>query len=270
MKIDGFSISQTNNDEHFQFHTECKDLVNEFDPAVLKIKPQFDAYLKNYAKVDEALRKIFKSYITEEIQVADSKRDLTFRGMADTNKAALNYFKPDVVEAAKRIKIVLDTYGNVGRKPLNEETSAIYNLLQELNGKYSKDVKTVGLQEWVSELEKNNSDFDRLVKSRYEETADRTDLVLRDVRKQLDIDYHTIIERINALMIVEGGDVLENFTRRLNVVIGKYANTIAQRLGKSKSKNRQQKTGSVADPAAPDDDPADLDGDINRGKQESL
>jgi hypothetical protein len=35
------------------------------------------------------------------------------------------------VQPAKRLEIVLITYGNLARPPFNEQTSGIYNLMQE-------------------------------------------------------------------------------------------------------------------------------------------
>jgi hypothetical protein len=45
-------------------------------------------------------------------------------------------------------------YGGIDKKPLNEQTSAGYNILQELNGKYAA-----------------------LMKQRFDEAAARTDIV---------------------------------------------------------------------------------------------
>jgi len=75
MKINKISLRYLRNDTHFQFHTEFKDLAQKHDPQALKVKPQYDAYLPLYDKVDLALKKINKSAITEKIQDADKARD---------------------------------------------------------------------------------------------------------------------------------------------------------------------------------------------------
>ena len=235
MKIDNIHLAHLRNDEHFQFQTEFRDLVNKFNAEELSVRPQFSAYLPLYAQEDEAFKKIVKSAITAEIQEADKRRDLLFRGMIDANKSTLNHFQKEKQDAAKRLKVLFDTYGNVAQKPLNEETSALYNLLQDLRGKYADDAEKTHLDEWADELETANKDFDRLVKDRYEESAEKTDLVLKQVRAQVDDAYRTITDRIDALVIVEGQDKYEGFIKNLNVVIDKYKNTIAQRAGRKKS-----------------------------------
>jgi hypothetical protein len=137
---------------------------------------------------------------------------------------------------------VFNTYGglNLARRPLNEQTSALYNLLQELNGAYAADIHTLNITKWVEELEANNRTFDELVKTRYDEKAQRTDLVVREVRIDVDAAYRTIIERIEALVIVEGLENYEAFIRRLNVVITKYNNILAQRQGRRSPLNPPQ------------------------------
>ena len=131
MKINKISLRHLRNDTHFQFHTEFKDLAQKHNPQALKIKPQYEAYLPIYDKVDLALKKINKSAITEKIQNADKARDEIWGDLVETNTAALRHFDPEVREAAKQLKIVFDTYGNIAKKPLNDQTSATYNILQE-------------------------------------------------------------------------------------------------------------------------------------------
>jgi hypothetical protein len=63
-----------------------------------------------------------------------------------------------------------------------------------------------------------------LVKERFDETAARTtDIVMKQARAQLDEVYKTIVERINALAVVEGVATYEAFIKTLNAVIAKYA-----------------------------------------------
>jgi uncharacterized protein YegL len=134
------------------------------------------------------------------------------------------HFSKHIAESAHKVKIVLDTYGNVARKTLNEETSAIYNLVQDLRSdKYGNETRDASLMTWVDELEKRNKAFEALVKERFDETAHKTDIVLKAARAELGKVYHSIEERINALAIVEGTADYEEFIRTMNAVVAKYA-----------------------------------------------
>ena len=232
MKTQKFRLAGLRNDEHFQFHTELRDLVNKFGAKTLKVQDLFTAYLAAYNDEDEALKKVVKSALTTDIQEADARRDMLFRGMVDMSKAFLNHFNPEVQKAASRLKILFDTYGNLAKKPLNEETSAVYNLLQDINGKYAADAALVNITDWAAELGASNEAFSRLVQDRYEETAAKTDLVLRLCRTKVDEAYRAITERIDALIVVEGEAAYREFMRHLNAVVDKYNAALSRRLDK--------------------------------------
>jgi hypothetical protein len=72
-------------------------------------------------------------------------------------------------------------------------------------------------------LEKRNKAFEALVKERFDETAHKSDIVLKEARAELDKVYHSIEERINALALVEGTADYEEFIRTMNAVVAKYA-----------------------------------------------
>jgi len=128
---------------------------------------------------------------------------------------------------------VFDTYGNVSVKPLDEETSALYNVLEDLKGKYAADATTVGLTGWMTELGKANADFETLMRARYDEAALKTDLVLKEVRVKIDEAYRVITERINAAIIIEGETTYRDFVSTLNTVIKRYSDILAQRKGRA-------------------------------------
>lgn len=244
VKINKIYAYDLRNDAHFQFHTEFRNLVQSEGADNLKITAQFEAWLPLYEKEDTALKKITKSAITAQIQEADKARDDIYLGMVETNTAALRHFSEEVRSAAARLKIVFDTYGDVARKPLNEQTSAVYNILQELKGKYAPDTVSVGIGSWVSELEVRNNAFADLMRERFDETASRSDIVLKEARAEVDAAYFAIRERINALVVVEGVSAYENFIRTLNAVIAKYALLTKSRGGRGSKQNQQQQEAS--------------------------
>ena len=240
MKINNiFSQTKLKNGEFFQFHCEFRALIESYGAETLKIKPQFEAWIPLYDLMDEGYKKINKSSFTLEIGDKDKLRDDTYLSMLDINKAMLRHFKPEKADAARRLKIVFDTYGRgkVAKKAYNEQTSAMHNMLQELKGKYAPHVATVGLDEWVEELEKRNNDLAELIRERFGEMAQKSDVNLRKAREDLDKQYRVIVERINALVIVEGPDTWEQFIKTLNVIIAKYMTNVAKRVGNNKRKS---------------------------------
>ena len=242
MNIATITTKHLRNDEHFQFHTEFKDIVLQYGAKKLKIAAQFNAYLTLYGKEDEGIKKIRKSAITGELHKADKARDEIWRGMIHMNQAMLRHFNPEVQAAARRLKVVFDTYGNVAQKPLNEQTSAVYNILQELQGPYAADAETASLTCWVVELKARNETFGQLMKDRLDEAVLKTDVVLREARALLDEAYHAITTRVNALAEVEGSAEYEQFIRTVNLNIEKYVTALHHHHHKKKAMNDEQGT----------------------------
>jgi len=242
MKTQSIELSKMRNDEHFQFHTEFIKLVTRSGAANLKVEAPFEAYLQFYRRADEALKKIPKSALTEEIHKADKRRDKAFRGLVDKNRASLKHFRLEVQEAAKRLSILFKTYGKLGSKPLNEQTSGVYNMMQELRGAYADALDNVGLQDWANELEAANNDFAMLYRLRLDESAQKTKAVLKQERKNMDTAYRQLTERLNARVVLESEPTLHGFIDSLNTLIAKYKTLMAQRAGKAKAKRQTAST----------------------------
>lgn len=224
LKIIDFHTNHLRNDAHYQFMTEVRDLIDGQTAAALKIGPQFAAFTALHEREDEALRKIPKSAFTKKIHEADGERDRTLSGMTEVNRGMCKHYSAAISDAALRVQVALDAYKNTASRAINEETSAVYNLVQELKSPtYSADVQTVTLAGWVNELERRNNAVESLVKSRFNEKADKTDIVLREARLAEDAAYKEICDIINARIVIEGEADYENFVKTLNVVIKKYA-----------------------------------------------
>jgi hypothetical protein len=236
MKIDRIDKTRLRNDEHFQFHTEFRDLVAKEGAQNIKAEAQFAAYLPLYAKEDEGIKRVSKSIFTAKIHEADKARDDICTGMMEINEASTKHYSQAVSEAAKKLKILFDTYGNISQKPLNEQTSAVYNILQELKGDYAQAAQTVGISGWATELEARNNAFDVLVKERYDEAAARSDVVVKSARAELDTAYDAIAERVNAYAVIEGGELYERFIKTFNSVISKYNAIVNARHGRKNHK----------------------------------
>lgn len=234
MKIKEFALSRLRNEEHFQFLTSFRDLVEVSNPVNLKIEVLFGTFPPAYANELEALNIIRKNAISDDLIEADDVRDNVFRGMCDAVKSSLNHFNAEVRAAAKRLQVVLDTYGNLAAKSYDAETGALNSLINDFTGTYAADVATVGLTGWVTELAAKNKAYDDLKNQRYSDEASKTILRMREERVKTDALYHQLVERINALIVVEGEAAYAGFASELNKRIEGYDNTLSLRRGKGK------------------------------------
>jgi hypothetical protein len=254
MQIEGIKLSRLHNGEHFQFHTTFRDLVKAAGPAQLRVEPLWAQWLAVYARLDEALKKIRKSERTARIDELDRARDEVFRGLSDTVRGALHHFKPAAREAAGRLAIVLDTYGNVAKMTLDDETAMIYNLLKDMtDARHAADVEELGLAGWIGELDRLNVALSKLMIERYDEGTERTPLVLRRVRGEMDDAYRAVARRIDALQEVSGSEAgapWAAFIAELNEVIVRADNLLAQRAGRAAAARKKEEEANGANAAA--------------------
>jgi len=222
--INKIFLRSQRNDAHFQFHTEVAALIREIGAGMLFIGDLAPKYAAQLSTLDDALKVIVKSPITEELLDADKARDETYRGLAALVKAMSCDTDPAARAAAHRVQIVLDTYGNVAVKNYEEETGAVYNLVQDLkSAKYAGDVAAAGLTVWVDRLARLNNAFTTLLTSRDNETAARSHIVVKDARRDIDNTYRKIAFRVNSHV---GGEVgaaeISAFVTKMNIIIKRF------------------------------------------------
>ncbi|MDR0604393.1 MAG: DUF6261 family protein [Bacteroidales bacterium] len=239
LEINSINLKAFHHDEHFQLMTELKDLINTVTASRLKIDDEYTEFLVVYEQEDVSMRKILKSPVTSQRQQADKKRDATYSGLSGTVESAMFHFDPLKVAAAGRLNIVFKTYGNVARKSYNEATAAIHNILVDLRGKYATDIEILGLKEWVDELEIENNAFEELMKVRFTELEEKTDLKAKEVREKMDKIYALIVKRINAIFLIEKDLVYKTFIRQWNTRLKVYNDILAQRKGRAEAKKKE-------------------------------
>jgi len=235
MSINKIHSNNLRNDEHFQFTSDNIDLLREYGPNTLGVNTLFDEYVLRFADEDEALKKILKSDYTRQLNLLDTARDNDFYVILTVVTAYLRHFMQEIREAATRLKIALDTFGNIARKGLNEQTSATTNLLQELKGKYKNEVALCRVKDVTDNMEMNNLEFIRVMKLRDDEITGRTEVVLREARAKVDETFSEICKRIDALVIVEGSAKYAEYIKKLNNLIDRHTKALKMRRGAAKA-----------------------------------
>ncbi|MCX6232869.1 MAG: DUF6261 family protein [Bacteroidetes bacterium] len=233
MKINNIHLVSLRNAEHYQFQTEFKNLVEKSTALALGIDARFQNYLSKYTEESEALVYITKNSQTDALVNADSHRDQIFRGLCDTVKAACNHFVPAKAEAAKKLMIIFDTYGNLTSEAYNEETAKINSLYKELNENHAAEINLLAITDWVEELKAGNLKFENIKNERYNEESAKTTLRMKQVRIEIDKQYQEIINLINALILVNGESQYKDFVTEMNHRIVNSKEIIAKRKAKS-------------------------------------
>lgn len=233
MKIEKMKLSSLRNEEHTQLVAELVALLTKAEPAQLHIEVQVNNLKKLWADENQALLVVRKSATSDLMVDANIERGNIYRGVAGAVKSSVNHFNADKQAAAKRVAILLSQYGNVAAKPYNEETVIINKLLAEAKGAYKADFDLLGLTDWMIELELKNNAFDQLVKSRYDEVSGKTDLKMREVRTQVDTAIRELVDRLNALVLINGIEGYQNLISDINTRFEKFEQLVLQRQGRA-------------------------------------
>ncbi|MDR2882799.1 MAG: DUF6261 family protein [Alistipes sp.] len=236
MKIKRIHLISLHNDEYWQFITRLADHIKASGAAAIKIEALHTRFVELYGQLDAAYKKIVKSALSADIDAADRARDEVFRGMKDVVASALRHFKPEVKQAARRVKIVLDGYGDVTALGKSAQTAAVTNLLGDLaDTKHANDCAMLDLIPWIGELDKRNIAVERLMETRFDEATARTDLSMREVRLAMDALYGQIVFRVESLQEVLGtepGAPWRAFIEVMNTIVEYTDNIVAQRRGR--------------------------------------
>jgi hypothetical protein len=235
-KIIRFHYELARNEAHVSYHEAVTGVLNTHTPDALGVRAQYDIYTAAYAQEVEALDIVRRSELTTEIEQQDRQRDIVYRGFADTVKGATKHFDFNRREAALKIKNVVGSYGNIAHKAADQETAAIDDLLRELLAeKYRSFINLLNLNEWLEQLRSENENFKALVKDRYNETSERPDVTMKKTRKAVDAAFRTLLNQIDALVLVQGLANYDRFIHEINAISEHYRNILAQEEGERKA-----------------------------------
>jgi hypothetical protein len=242
MKLEISNCAQFTHSLHYPFVSEFGELIGKQDIQAWDIAPQVNKFNSLLLQESECYKIVRKSNFSELKEEADNARDSILIGIKDFIKTSLRHFSPEVKDAAKKIKIVLDTYNHpvqMADQPYDAETKSIENFLRDLNESYSEDVKIIGLTEWLTELGILNDKFVQLVKADHEKGAKKSDLRMVEIRKNVDRAWKDIILLIKADIIRYGEEKYLNFIAEWNELVKHYNDVWAQEQGRKKAKKEK-------------------------------
>jgi hypothetical protein len=242
--IETFDLGKTRNETHTGFHEEMNHVFTKNNPDVLGYRPLYDRYQIALDHEKQSLDFIRKSSLTVKINEQDQKRDTVYRGFVNTVKGATNHYDAEHREAARILSDIFKHYGNMARKPLNDETIALNNLMDELRKPALYQALTLlGLTNWLDKLQEENDLLTALMRERYIEISQQTSYRMEETRKETDKYYHAIVNHIENLHLSEI-PIDESFIKELNAVIEHFKRILAQELAERKKSSDETETDS--------------------------
>ena len=222
------------NELYFEHVLDVIRLVETYEINIAMFGGEFERLKTLCNKLDEVLEQVKLSEYTAKIEKLDSKRESQYGMLRDLIKASLKDDEEEVSEAATILSHVFKTYGRMDKKTYDEETAAIYNLVEDLQGKYAEQIETLGLQSKVEKLKNTNIEFKNLMNLRDTEKSLKIKDRAVDIRKEIDKCYGNIVRCIEAKTILDSNHGLTPFINELNTNIDRYSNILAIKDGKKK------------------------------------
>jgi len=245
MKVNPFNLTKLTGASHLQLMTDVNTMLTDAKvPADKAFGTLYTVFIAALTAEGESQKTELGSQFAKQLEDADLLRDNRYRGLALTVEANLYHKTTTLVDSARRVMRVIDQFGNPTNKPLNDETSILSSIVAELETTYVADVTALGLTTWVAALKEANTNFATLTASRNTEQAARTALPMKDCRKVLDAAYKHLVERLNALVNINGTATYGSLVDKLNERLDYFRNLVAVKEG------RASKTDDKAKPEA--------------------
>jgi hypothetical protein len=222
------------NETHVEFNESINKVFVKFNPQTMGFAPLYNLYMTALNNELDSLDFIRKSELTKIIHDQDHSRDTIFSGLKEAIKSDAKHFDPNYRAAANSLLNVFNSYGNISKKTLDDETAAIKDLLRELQQPaLTAAVTTLGLANWVAKLSEENERFEQLMMNRYEETAEKTPYRMRDTRIETDKYYHAIVNQIDNQALL-GISTFDALIKEMNTIIERFKHILAQQRGEKK------------------------------------
>lgn len=259
--VKNLNLKKLHQEEDFGFHQlmiiETAKCTDEKVVSLQKI------YTDTFAAFDEALKPGGKDMSTLEVTNCDFQRDQTYMGMASHARNMTRHFDPDKARIAQQVCLLIDKYGNPCTRPYIEENGIIENLIQELKtfDNHQEDdrpviesseittdrLTAIGLKEWVDHLEQLNKKFIQLFSERNATKSLIISGASKATRDATDKAYRSFVNRVNALIEVNGDTDYLDLVNKMNKLIDYQLSVLAARDTKNTNKKKKDDDRPVID-----------------------
>jgi len=221
------------NEEHAGFHAYVQEYIFEDATVAQKVEVQMADHKLKLVIEKSVLDLVQKNTFTARVNAADAARDKPIRGFFKIVKGMLHHFNPSMAQAAYNIDVINEKFSGVTYLANEKQTPAEESYIAALKAAMA-DITTLGLTDWLTEIEATEQAFVELVKSRNNEDDGKPAINMKAARVETDNSYNAIVDRINAFITIEGDAVYTTFVTKLNNRIDQYNIAIAQRKGHTK------------------------------------
>jgi hypothetical protein len=222
-----------------QYATRIIAAVDKHGPGAIGLKASSDELKAAFAIVLLCLDYISKSGLTAKLRDQDKVRDKLIKGLTALIRSYLTH--PDVTlrDAAEQLMLVLDHYWSIPKRSYDDETTAIDDLLRELDlPAQTARITLLAIAPQIANFRAANDRFKVLIDERDVEIAQRPKITMKEARAAAEEKLSDMLDRLESIIVLNGIDFseeLEAFVPEYEAITTRYKNILAQEKGRRKA-----------------------------------
>ena len=244
-EINGIDLAHMKSGAHFLFITDTVGLATADAKVKTKVTAELTALQTALKAEDDALALSKANLLSKEIKAIDAERDKHYKALRKAITFFLNHPDAQLVKAAARLEQLLKDYNINPAMQLDRETGLLLNLISDLETKSAADVTALALTPVVQAMKQANDKLREVTRARANDRAVQIVGQLRQAQHASDEAYRTLIQKVNALAVVEGEVDYADFISKMNEQVKHYKQEV---LTKAKKKGDGKQPGDGGKP----------------------
>lgn len=243
--IEPISLEHMSNGSHFLFITDTVGLATADAKVKTKVTAELTALQTALKAEDDALALSKANLLSKEIKAIDAERDKHYKALRKAITFFLNHPDAQLVKAAARLEQLLKDYNIDPKMQLDRETGLLLNLISDLETKSAADVTALSLTPVVQAMKQANDKLREVTRARANDRAVQIVGQLKQAQHASDEAYRTLVQKVNALAVVEGEADYADFISKMNEQVKHYKQEV---LPKAKKKGDGKQPGDGGKP----------------------
>ena len=238
--IEPISLEHMNNGSHFLFITDTVGLATADAKVKTKVTAELTALQTALKAEDDALALSKANLLSKEIKAIDAERDRHYKALRKAITFFLNHPDAELVKAAQRLERLLKDYNIDPKMQLDRETGLLLNLISDLETKSAADVTALALTPVVQAMKQANDKLREVTRARANDRAVQIVGQLKQAQHASAEAYRALVQKVNALAVVEGEADYADFISKMNEQVKHYKQEV---LPKAKKKGDGKQPG---------------------------
>ena len=244
-EINGIDLAHMKSGAHFLFITDTVGLATADAKVKTKVTAELTALQTALKAEDDALALSKANLLSKEIKAIDAERDKHYKALRKAITFFLNHPDAELVKAAARLEQLLKDYNINPAMQLDRETGLLLNLISDLETKSAADVTALALTPVVQAMKQANDKLREVTRARANDRAVQIVGQLKQAQHASDEAYRTLVQKVNALAVVEGEADYADFISKMNEQVKHYKQEV---LPKAKKKDGGKQPGDGGKP----------------------